>query len=338
MQKFVIGIDVSKKKLDLCLRSHGSIVKEWVVENRQETLSASLSSVIRRFKQDQDQVLLCAEYTGQYVYPLCCVCEALGLPLWLENPYQIKHSLGLHRGKNDRIDAQRISEYAERFSDRVRLFTMPEKVLASLRQLLSERELYVTDRGKYQMLLTDQVQFIPKGDYQAKSKRLKRLIQELGASIAEVEEKMRALVKGDESLSVIFRQLCSVEGVGEHTAMKMIVVTDGFRSFDDPRKFCCHAGIAPFEYTSGSSVHSRRRVSQRADKSIKALLHMAALAAATRMTGELHEYYLKKVAEGKNKMSVLNAVRAKLVYRMFSVVKRNTIYDKNYVNKLARTI
>ncbi|MDR1342765.1 MAG: IS110 family transposase [Prevotellaceae bacterium] len=335
MQKFVVGIDVSKKKLDLCLTIDGVIAKEWVVDNRQDALSASLSSVIKRFKQPEEAALICAEYTGQYVYPLCCACEALRLPLWLENPYQIKHSLGLHRGKNDRVDARRISEYAGRFSDRARLFSMPEKVLSSLRQLLSERELYVTDKGKYQALLTDQVQFIPKGDYQAKSKRLKRVIEELRASIAEVEEKMQALVKGDEELSSMFKQLCSVEGVGEHTAMKMIVATDGFRSFDDPRKFCCHAGIAPFEYTSGSSVRSRRRVSQRADKSIKALLHMAALVAATRMTGELHEYYLKKVAEGKNKMSVLNAVRSKLVYRMFSVVKRDTVYDKNYANKLA---
>ncbi|KAA6316924.1 hypothetical protein EZS27_032839 [termite gut metagenome] len=107
------------------------------------------------------------------------------------------------------------------------------------------------------------------------------------------------------------------------------------RNFTDARKFCCHAGLAPFSYTSGSSIHSRNRVSQRAEKSIKALLHMGALTAATRMEEELHECYMKKVAEGKNKMSVLNAVRAKLVHRMFAVIRNNKFYEKEYRNTLA---
>ncbi|KAA6319182.1 hypothetical protein EZS27_030895, partial [termite gut metagenome] len=48
-----------------------------------------------------------------------------------------------------------------------------------------------------------------------------------------------------------------------------------------------------------------------------------------------HEYYFKKVAEGKNKMSVLNAVRAKPVYRMFAVIRNNKFYEKEYQNVLA---
>ncbi|KAA6305861.1 hypothetical protein EZS27_042485 [termite gut metagenome] len=62
---------------------------------------------------------------------------------------------------------------------------------------------------------------------------------------------------------------------------------------------------------------------------------MGALAAATRMEGELHEYYMKKVSEGKNKMSVLNAVRAKLVQRMFAVIRNNKVYEKEYRQILA---
>jgi len=58
---------------------------------------------------------------------------------------------------------------------------------------------------------------------------------------------------------------------------------------------CCHAGVAPFQYTSGSSVHSKNRVSHKADKSIKSLLHMASLSVATiKKDGELRDFYLKK--------------------------------------------
>jgi hypothetical protein len=62
---------------------------------------------------------------------------------------------------------------------------------------------------------------------------------------------------------------------------------------------------------------------------------MAALIVSTRMKGELHDYYERKVAEGKNKMLILNAVRAKLVYRMFAVIKNDVPYEKNYAFSLA---
>jgi transposase len=120
-----------------------------------------------------------------------------------------------------------------------------------------------------------------------------------------------------------------------HHLQKMIVETNAFKDFGDPRKFCCHAGVAPFSFSSGSSIRSRNRVFQRADKSIKSLLHMEALTVATRSKGELHEYYLRKVAEGKNKMSVLNAIRTKLVHRMFAVIRNNKFYEKEYRNTLA---
>ncbi|MDR1340667.1 MAG: IS110 family transposase [Prevotellaceae bacterium] len=116
----------------------------------------------------------------------------------------------------------------------------------------------------------------------------------------------------------------------------MTVETNAFRDFKNGRQFCCHAGVALFSYESSSSIRSKSRVSNRADKSIKALLHMAALSVATRRkNGELHEYYLRKVAEGKNKMLVFNAIKIKLVLRMFAGINFNVFYDKNYVFEFA---
>jgi hypothetical protein len=55
---------------------------------------------------------------------------------------------------------------------------------------------------------------------------------------------------------------------------------------------------------------------------------MAALSVARRTKGELNDCYIGKVAEGKNKIPVINAVRAKLVMRMFAVIKNNIFYEK----------
>ncbi len=168
-----------------------------------------------------------------------------------------------------------------------------------------------------------------------KKKRLESILHEWEQSIADIDKEIKDLLQSDETLSNQHKFLCSVDGIGERTAIKMIVEINAFKDFQDPRKFCCHAGVAPFSFSSGSSLRSKNRVSQRADKSIKALLHMAALSAATRMNGELHEYFIRKVAQGKNKMSVLNAVRAKLIFRMFAVIRNEQPYQKNYVNALA---
>jgi len=331
MKKNVIGVDVSKEKLDFCFQVENMVVKEWALSNATMAIKTSLKALLKDSRCKASEVLVCAEYTGQYTYPLCCACEELGLSLWLENPAQIKHSSGVQRGKNDRLDARRIADYANRFQDKARMFSFPEKNIASLKQLISERDLYIADKAKYQGQLKDQKRFMNQLDYQRKSKRLQDLMSCLEKTIAIIEQQIQELIDQDHTLSNQHKLLCSVDGVGDKTALKMIVATNAFKNFDNARKFNCHAGVAPFQYTSGSSIHSKNRVSQRADKSIKSLLHMSALVAATRMkNSELRDYYLRKVAEGKNKMLVLNAVRAKLIARMFAVIKNNQPYEKNY--------
>lgn len=52
--------------------------------------------------------------------------------------------------------------------------------------------------------------------------------------------------------------------------------------------------------------------------------------AAVKSKGELQVYYQRKVKEGKNRMLILNAVRNKLIHRVYAVVRRNEKYDKNY--------
>jgi transposase len=130
-----------------------------------------------------------------------------------------------------------------------------------------------------------------KEGYQKKSKRLKMLIKELNDAISTIDKEIKHLTGSDETLTNRHRLLCSVDGVGERTAIKMIVVTNAFRDFINPRKFCCLAGVAPFSYTSGSSRYSKNRVSDRADKSIKVLLHMASLSVISCKKRELYDYY-----------------------------------------------
>lgn len=70
-----------------------------------------------------------------------------------------------------------------------------------------------------------------------------------------------------------------------------------------------------------------------ANQGVKKLLDLAAVT-AVRHRGELCEYYERKLAEGKNKMSVINAVRNKLITRLFMCIKEERLYQKEYQSSL----
>ncbi|MFA6517579.1 MAG: transposase, partial [Bacteroidia bacterium] len=101
------------------------------------------------------------------------------------------------------------------------------------------------------------------------------------------------------------------------------VYTRCFSTFDNARQLACYAGVAPFEYTSGTSIRGKTRVSPMANKKLKVLLSMCALN-AKKADPEIGLYYLRKTEEGKNPMSVINAIRNKLILRVFATVKRGT--------------
>jgi transposase len=199
MQKIIIGIDMSKASLDLCVRNGEIVLQELKLSNA----ISELKKFFKKFLKDynQDELLICCEFTSHYTYPLCFVCEDFGIDLWLESPYQIKHSSGLVRGKNDKVDARRIADYAIRFQDKSRLYSLPDKNLASLKALVSERDLCISHKIAIQGQLTDQ-------------RRLKRHIKELEASILAVDEQTAKLISDNETLSNQHKLLCSVDGIG----------------------------------------------------------------------------------------------------------------------------
>jgi transposase len=128
--------------------------------------------------------------------------------------------------------------------------------------------------------------------------------------------------------------ITSVPGVGLVTATEVIVSTNEFKDIREAKKYACYSGIAPFGYSSGTSIKGKAKVSKMANKHVKKLLQLAAMAAANH-DKELKTYFERKVAEGKNKMAVMNAVRNKLIHRIFACIRNNRKYEKTYTHALA---
>ncbi len=153
---YFIGVNVSKKKLDFCVMFEGKVVHEEETANHQGSIISLLLHLEEDYGIDNSQILVCAEHTGQYIFPLASACKAVECKLWLENAAEIKYSSGVQRGKNDKVDAKRIAIYASRFQDKIQYYERPTEDIERLRQLESERTLYVTDLTKYKGQMKDQ--------------------------------------------------------------------------------------------------------------------------------------------------------------------------------------
>lgn len=117
---YFIGVDVSKKKLDFCVMFERKVLCKKV--NHQSAIMSLIYHWQKDYEIVSSRILICAEHTGQYTYPLACACKAMECRLWLEMPVEIKYSSGVQRGKNDKVSAKRIAVYVRRFQDKIHYY------------------------------------------------------------------------------------------------------------------------------------------------------------------------------------------------------------------------
>jgi transposase len=176
--------------------------------------------------------------------------------------------------------------------------------------------------------------FICKNIANQSEKICQRTLNSLKADLEKVERAIDELIESDRELKQLFALITSVNGVGKVTATQIIITTNEFKDIKDPKKFACYAGVAPFTKESGL-FKGKARVSHMANKKVKTLLHMSALAAIV-SNPDMKTYYERKVnEEKKNKMLVINAVRNKIILRIFASVNQNRKYEKNYARLVA---
>jgi transposase len=317
----IIGVDVSKSTLDIFCKPSGTCVqiangaagfKKWLLH---------LQDVTDCF----DNLLVIMEHTGAYSRQLEEFLQLQGIGYCKIAALQIKRSSGVTRGKNDKIDARRIAEYGWLRREILVAQEGAQPELEQLQSLLSLRKKMVRDRAGYKARLKEMLGTGSCSTASLEAKVQQGIIKEFSRAIVQFEQQIKAIIQSHEALSRTHELLKSIKGVGWLVAASMICYTANFKKFANARKFNCYAGVAPFKHQSGTSIRGRSRVSHLANKEVKTLLNLAAFS-ALRYDKELKTYYERRLAEGKGKMSCVNIIRAKIISRMFAVVKRQTPY------------
>jgi transposase len=272
----------------------------------------------------ETDTLFCMEHTGVYTRKLVHYLLSRGVAVWLETPLQIKRSIGLVRGKDDKIDSERIARYAFLHQDKAILMNLSGLTIEKLKDLQANRNRLIKALKSIKTVVKEMLSIDS-----SSGKTLERVnrdaINGLKKSLKQVEEKMSECIEQDQELKKKYDLVTSIKGVGKVLAITLLVYTHGFQRMDDGRKLACYCGVAPFEYKSGSSVHAKPGVSKFANKELKRIPYLVSMN-SIQYNRELKAYFERKVEEGKPKMSVLNAVQNKLLHQIVAVVKRGTPY------------
>jgi transposase len=331
--KFFLGIDVSKLTFDAAILVVIDYQKKDMQTAQFQNTDAGMKDFerwLKSFKVSYDEnTLLVIENTGVYHRLLWAFCCKINLPIHIGNAAHIKLSFGLVRGKNDKIDSMRLCKYAFKEADELNSSPVLNPVLLQLKDLQTSRVRLMSQKNANKTYLNELKNSNDKQTQKVLEQAYKMAIDGLEKSIKAFEKQIKNIISNHKELNETYNLLISVPGIGHITSIYMIVCTNNFIGDLTGKQLACYAGVAPFGNTSGTSLKGKERVHKMANKELKALLYLCAMS-AVQHNPEIKDYYERKMKEGKPFLSVINAVKNKLILRAAAVVRNKKRFVDNY--------
>lgn len=276
LQPLYIGIDVSKQTLDVsCINQIGSHYYQQF-ENTKTGLRKLQQWLLQQDGFAYTTALFCLEHTGIYTRLLVEFLLLHSAKVWMESALHLKRSIGMIRGKNDKVDSYRIARYAMMNKDGSKLVSPSNATLQLLGDLLANR----TRINKAIQSISVSVRELQKVDKRSGAeltKLNKAALEGLRKSKTAIEKRMQELISSDLELKQIFTLATSVKGVGTVLATELLIYTHKFTRMTNVKQLACYCGVAPFTHTSGTSIRGKTRTSNFANMALKKTLHLAAM-------------------------------------------------------------
>jgi transposase len=323
---FFIGIDVSKSVIDIFYYWMGKSIYLGLFENSIKGFKKFIIELSRLNQIPSSDWFICFENTGPYSKELLYYLVDQSIACKEENPLKISRSLGMRRGKSDKVDSLDICNYAFEKCDKITATVLDDPAIIKLKTLRSRRDLLVKKRTALSVSLKEQKKGMDSVLYEELTQDNKELISHFNEHIKRDERKIKSLMKSNDQMLKNNELLTSVIGIGMVTAAYFISTTNNFKKIVNARKYACYSGVAPFPNQSGTNK-GRTKVNSMANKKLKSIFSNC-VAAAVIHDPQLSLYYHRKLKEGKPYGVVANAIKNKLIHRAFAVIERQTPYVK----------
>jgi transposase len=265
------------------------------------------------------------EVTGVYHYRLAVYIYESGIAVSVVNPIRIKRFMEMHlrRNKTDKADAEMICQYG--MNQELSMWSPPEEYLQKSRMIMDHISSYIKSRTMFKNRLhaTKTHAF----SCSILTRKLEQTIRQLDKTISELEASLEELIKEHEQENLTL--LKQIPGLGQKTAIMLLILTEGFTRFDNAKQFSNFVGLAPIHRQSGSSVRGRSRISKQGNPLMRNLLFMCSFNAC-KCNKACKDLYERIVAKGKSKKLALIAVANKLIKQVFGIMNNKLNYDPEY--------
>lgn len=307
----VVGIDVSKKTLDVAIGSRGAIDQ---VPNT-DAGCATVVARLRRLGKATQPELVIVEATGGLEHGVVAALEDIGLAVAVVNPRQARDfARCLNRlAKTDRIDAQMLAEYGEAVGPEPR--PRPDAATREARSLVARR------RQLVEMVTMEKNRL-----HQAPPRTqpsIRRHLEYLEGEVAEIERQLADEIAANPVWQATARRLMTAKGIGAVTATLLVFELPELGTLDR-KEIAALVGVAPFNRDSGT--HRGKRFCSGGRAAVRSGLYMATRA-AIRSNPPIHALYTRLVAAGKLDMVALVACLRKLLTTLNVMVRDGTDWD-----------
>jgi transposase len=316
----VVGIDVSKRKLDVAAL-YGGKVRHKVFEN-----TGSGHGELQRWLTERaltaEGTQLCLEATGPYSEALALALSTAGWRVSVVNPARIKgFAQGeLLRNKTDRADAALLARFC--VAMRPGLWTPPTPAVRQLRAWVDRLQALQDMRQQE----TNRIEALGAGVQAELAADVQRHIDWLDAEIAKLRGEIDDHIDGHPELKADAELMQTIPGIGRTTVAKVLAYVGDVRRFDSAKALAAFVGVSPRQRQSGSSVKGRTLLSRTGHQALRHALYMPGLV-ARRHNAALRSFGDRLSRSGLAPKAVIGAVMRKLVHLIYGVVKSGRPFD-----------
>jgi transposase len=302
-----IGIDVCKAWLDIHILPTGDALRVANNKKGHKQLMAALKGLSVR--------IITIEATAKYHRSVHRVLHTAGWPVAIVNPLRARlfaESIGA-LAKTDTVDARMLALFGQ-MTGLTATPPLPE-TLENIREIVRAREAAVIAKVALENQLGATALTCVR-------RQIKLQIKAAGRAIDALQEEAVRVIENDPALARRLAILTSIPGVGEVTAIGLIVNMPELGSLE-AKKVAMLAGLAPVACDSGQRNGPRHIRGGRGI--VRTGLYMAAHSAARHNT-VLKGFYDRLLAAGKAKKVALTAVMRKLLVLANTLVKEDRLW------------
>jgi transposase len=312
MPEPILGVDIAKRKFDGALLINGKL-KHKVFTNSQEGLRELFAWLT---KEEVDHVHVCLEASSTYGDELATSMHGAGHTVTRIKGFAQSE---LMRIKNDKVDAGLIARFCHAMHPEPWSPAPPE--IQQLQSLVRRVDALITMRTQ-ELHRLDTAQ-------DTVEQSIREHIAYLDKQIAALKQQVADLIKDDPDLKIKRDLLKSIPGIGETTIAAILAELHMFERCDRVQKVVAFIGLAPREFTSGSSIKGKPRLSKVGNARLRKALYMPALV-SIQCNPVVQIVYHRLKEKGKNGKVIVCAVMRKLVHLIFGILKSGRPFDPNY--------